>query len=88
MKLFAVSAAITFAYVFLRAFQQLNVVGGHYWRVLPTSLAMGIGDVVLVLLIVKTDSLWIGLTNGVGGAAGCMLAMYLNRRLAHGKNRC
>lgn len=87
MSLFLLSAVVTFAYVFLRAFQQLNVVGGHYWRVLPTSLAMGVGDVVLILLVVKTDSLLIGLTNGVGGAAGCVLAMYLSGRLAKKQKR-
>lgn len=77
---FLVSAAATFIYVGLRAFQQLNVMGGHYWRVLPTSLFMGIGDVVLVLLIVRTDTLWIGVTNGIAAGAGCCLAMYLNHR--------
>lgn len=80
--LFVVSALATFAYVFLRAWQQLNVVGGHYWRVMPASIGMGVGDVVLVLLIVKTDTLWLGVTNGLAGGMGCMLAMYLNRRMS------
>jgi hypothetical protein len=79
--LFAVSAVATFAYVFLRAFQQINVIHQHYWRILPTSLGMGIGDVVLILLIVKADTLWIGLSNGIAGACGCYAAIYLTRRL-------
>ena len=82
MTLFLISGLVTFGYVFLRAFQQLNVVGGHYWRIPITSVAMGVGDVALVVLIVKADTLWLGVTNGVGGALGCFLAMYINRRLA------
>lgn len=81
MNAFLVSAAVSFLYVFTRAFQQLNVVGGHYWRVLPTSIVMSVGDVVLVLLVVHTQSLWMGVTNGVAGACGCWLAMYTNKRM-------
>lgn len=77
---FFISAIATFAYVFLRAMQQLNVVHGHYWRILPTSVGMGIGDVVLILLIVKADTLWIGISNGLAGACGCYLAIYLTKR--------
>lgn len=87
MELFLISAAATFLYVGLRSFQQLNVTGGHYWRVFPTSLAMGVGDVVLVLLIVKTDTLWIGVTNGVAGGLGCYLAMYLNSKYLNRNRR-
>jgi hypothetical protein len=75
------SALATFVYVFLRALQQKNVQGDHYWRVLPTSIGMGVGDVILVLLIVKTESLWMGVTNGIAGGLGCMVAMYLNKHL-------
>ena len=79
--LFLVSAVATFLYVFLRAFQQINVIQHHYWRIVPTSLGMGIGDVVLILLIVKADTLWIGVSNGVAGALGCYMAIYLTKRL-------
>lgn len=79
-NVFLLSAFVTFAYVFLRAFQQLNVVHGHYWRVPLTSIAMGVGDVLLVVFIVKADSILIGVTNGIGGAAGCVLAMWISAR--------
>jgi hypothetical protein len=81
MTIFILSAIACFAYVFLRALQQLNVVHNHYWRILPVSLLMGVGDAILILLIVKSDTIWIGLTNGIGGALGCYLAMWVNRRL-------
>lgn len=75
------SAVATFVYVFLRALQQLNVVHKHYWRILPTSIGMGFGDVLLVILIIQTQTLWLGLTNGLAGAAGCYAAIFLNQRL-------
>lgn len=80
LYLYLISGLASFIYVALRAFQQLNVVQGNYWRVMPCSLMMGIGDVVLITLIVKTDSLWIGVVNGLAAGVGCMLAMYLNKR--------
>lgn len=79
--LILVSALASFAYVFTRAFQQLNVTGGHYWRVIPTSVFMGLGDVILILLVVKTDTIWIGVSNGLAAGLGCILAMYVNKRM-------
>ena len=76
-----ISACVTAAYVFCRALQQLQVVHGKYWRILPVSLLMGVGDVSLVLIMVKMDSLWIGVTNGIGGALGCLGAMWLHKRI-------
>jgi hypothetical protein len=82
-----VSALASFIYVFLRAWQQINVQGRHYQWVVPTSVAMGIGDVVLILLIVKTDSLWMGVSNGLAAGLGCVGAMKLADRRDHGRNR-
>lgn len=81
MILFLYSFLATYAYVAIRAFQQLNVIHYEWGRVFPTSLLMGIGDVALILLIVRIDSLWLGVTNGVAGAAGCYTAMYINKYL-------
>jgi hypothetical protein len=75
------SMGATFLYVMLRALQQLNVVHGYYFRIIPVSLGMGFGDVLLVVLIIKTQTVWLGLTNGVAGALGCYAAMYLTKRL-------
>lgn len=78
---FLLSGCVTAVYVFLRAIQQLHVVHHQYLRVLPTSLMMGLVDVGLILIIVKANTLWLGIANGIGGATGCMLAMYLHKRM-------
>lgn len=85
MSTILLCAGITFIYVFLRAFQQLNVVHRNYWMIMPTSVFMSIGDVLLVLFIVKANTVWMGVSNGVGGGLGCMFAMWLSHRLWGGK---
>ena len=42
---------------------------------------MGVGDVALIYLMVRADTLWIGVWNGVGGAIGCLAAIYLHKRM-------
>ena len=81
MNTFIISSIVTALYVACRSFQQLNVIHSKYWRVLPTSLAMGVGDVALIYLMVRADTLWIGVWNGVGGAIGCLAAIYLHKRM-------
>ena len=71
-------ALVAFVYVFLRAFQQLNVVHRNYWMVMPTSVLMSIGDVLTILFIVRADTLWMGVTNGIAAGFGCMFAMWLS----------
>lgn len=74
----ALPALVAFAYVFLRAFQQLNVVHKNYVMVMPTSILMSIGDVLTVMLIVKVDTLWMGVSNGVAAGLGCYAAMWFS----------
>ena len=85
--LFGLSVLATLAYVALRAFQQLNVIHYEWRRIVPTSILMGLGDVTLILIIVRTNSLWLGVTNGVAGALGCFAAMHLNRYLYEKEKR-
>ena len=77
---YLISSVIVAVYVLCRAMQQLNVVHGKYWRIPLISLAMGVGDVAIVLWMGKADSLWIGVTNGIGGVLGCFAAMWLHQR--------
>jgi hypothetical protein len=80
MNLLWVSCA-SFAYVFLRAFQQLNVQHGAYYLVMPTSLLMALGDVFLITNYAR-DGVTTGLvlTVGVSAGLGSMGAMYLRKR--------
>ena len=71
----------SFLHVSLRAFQQLNVLHDRVAWVLPCSLLMGATEVFGVLLIVKSESFLVFIPLGLGGAAGCLLAMFLHRRL-------
>ena len=66
---------LSFLYVFLRAFQQLNVVHNHYAWVMPVSLGMGLCDVALILYVVRANTLWLGVVNGLGAGLGAMAAM-------------
>lgn len=75
------SAGLQFIFIFVKALQQLNVVNGRYWAVMPCSIAMGICEVATVLLVVRADSLWLGLANGVAAGFGAMLAMYIYSKL-------
>jgi len=79
MITFFLSALATFCYVTMRAFQQLNVVHEQYVLIPVTSIVMGVMDVAVVLLIVKADTLWLGVGNGVAGALGCYTAIWVHK---------
>jgi ABC-type phosphate transport system auxiliary subunit len=72
----------SFTHVSLRSFQQKNVqTDSPWWWILPTSLFMGLTEVCGVLLIVQSESFLIFLPLGFGGAAGCLAAMSIHKRL-------
>jgi hypothetical protein len=73
-----VCSAVSFIYVFLKAWQQLNVVEGRYAWVMPTSIGMGLCEVAIVLLVVKANTVLLGAANGVGAGLGAILAMRLH----------
>lgn len=69
----------TFALVFLRAIQQQNVIGGHYWMAAITPYAIAVAEVASVLLVVAKG--WPAIPYvGTGGALGVTSAMYLHRK--------
>jgi hypothetical protein len=72
----------TFAQVGFKATQQLNVVKGAYFSVVPISFAMAASEVYIIASIASTDGLLpsVGVM-GLGGGAGCILAMYLHNRI-------
>ena len=75
----ALIAVATFAHVFARAFQQLNVIHNRVWWVPPTTLVIAICDVVIIVSIVKVG--WTAVAPlTVGGTMGVIAAMWTHRR--------
>jgi len=69
----------TAALVSARAFQSQNVIHGKYLLAVLTSYAMAIGEVTLIMYIVKQG--WESIPYvGTGGAIGVVTAMYLHRK--------
>lgn len=71
--------AVTFIYIFLKATQQIHVIRKEYPWIVPTSVGMGLCEVSMVLLVVRADSLWMGVCTGLAGGLGCMTAMWRKR---------
>ena len=70
------------AFVFLRAFQQRNVAFDHYKWIMPTSWCMGLAEVYWVAAIATQGfSLPLALALGTGGGIGCLIAMYLHKKI-------
>jgi len=69
----------TFALVFFRALQQLNVTGGHYIAAAITSYAIGAAEVAVILMAIEYG--WIAIPwMGTGGAIGVTTAMLMHRK--------
>jgi hypothetical protein len=69
----------TFMLVFLRAFQQQNVIHANFRLAALTSYMLAIAEVATVLWMVKqgwSSVLWVG----TGGACGVTSSMYIYRR--------
>jgi hypothetical protein len=71
----------TFALVFLKAFQQLNVVHHKTLLVVPTSFGMAACEVASVGMIAITQDWWLVVPMGLGGGTGCLLSMAAHRKV-------
>lgn len=81
MSAYLVAGLASFVFVFLKALQQLNVVHGNRWWVLPTSFAMATCEVAVVANMAKFGWGWIIIPVGLGGGLGCLVAMEFHRRI-------
>ena len=71
----------SFFAIFLKAFQQINVVRGKYWLVPFATLGMAICEVFMVVSIVAAGASWpVVFSIFVGGTIGCWSAMYTHNR--------
>lgn len=80
MQAFALTFCVSFAFVALRAFQQLNVQHSRYWWVMPTSMLMAVCEITIVTQLVKTG-LALAIPLGLGAGLGCIAAMQLHNYL-------
>ena len=77
--IFSTAFLVSFVYIFLKAFQQLNVFHKEYKLVMPTSFAMAFCEVAVIAFVVKT-SLWVFVPIGLGGGLGCMTSMWVHSK--------
>jgi hypothetical protein len=86
MTLYALAFCNAFVFIALKAFQQLNVTKGHFFWVIPTSMAMAMCEVWLVVQMASYGWGWsIVLSIGAGSGLGAVSAMYLHGRYVHGR---
>lgn len=79
--IFFTSFAASFGFIFLRAFQQLNVVHNNHGWVVPTSIAMAAAEAVVIVNIARAGwQILLVLCVGVGAGLGSLVAMYLHKR--------
>ena len=78
----------SFIFIFLKAFQQLNVTKGHYMWVVPTSMMMALVEVWLVVKMAHLGWGWIVIPIGLGAGLGAVASMFVHNKLVHkdGKN--
>lgn len=79
---YLVALVASFAFIFLRAFQQRNVAFDNYAWVIPVSWAMAATEFLVVTMIAKQDSynVVLVLTLGSGAGMGSLTAMLLHKR--------
>lgn len=81
LTIMALAFLSSFMFVFLRSWQQLNVVHKKYVWVIPTSMLMATCEVFTVYQAAHNGWGIIVLPIGIGGGIGCMISMYIHGRL-------
>ena len=72
---------IAFFHIFLKSFQQLNVVHKKYWWVLPVSYCLAASEAFLWVWIVNEGLGWGVFWMGTGSGIGCVTGMWLHKRV-------
>lgn len=73
--------AVSCLFVFIKAFQQLNVVHDKYLWVMPCSMLMALCEVFVISMIAVKQEWWLFIPMGIGSALGAMFSMYLHKRI-------
>lgn len=90
MNEYLILFGVTLGNVAVRAFQQINVTHGHFWRVPPTSAVFAFFDMLTIgytaSVFIHGGSwllMWLALASA--GALGCTGSMLLHKRLRGGR---
>jgi hypothetical protein len=78
---FALAFIASFVFIFLKSWQQLNVVHKQYWWIVPTSMAMACCEVYVIATTAHNGWGWMVLPIGVGGGLGSLCSTYLHHRM-------
>jgi len=76
---FLTAFTVSFVYIYLKAWQQINVMHKRYKAVPVVAMLMALCEVTTIGLVVHT-SFWLFIPIGIGGALGCLLSMWRNHR--------
>ena len=76
--IYVLAFSASFIFVALKAFQQLNVMKSKYLWVVPTSMAMAVCEVLLIVKAAEYGWGLIVLPIGLGGGTGCLLSMKIH----------
>ena len=69
----------SFAYIALKAFQQLNVQHDRYLSVPPATMGMAFCEVLAVVKVSQHATFWAAVPIGLGGILGCWFAMWFHK---------
>lgn len=75
----------SYVFIFLKSWQQLNVVHKQYWWIVPTSMAMATCEVYVIATTAHNGWGWMVLPIGLGGGLGSLCSTYLHSKLTKEK---
>lgn len=81
MITYLVVFATSYVFIFLKAWQQLNVVHRQYLWVMPTSMCLACCEVYLISTASRAGFGWIVFVVGLGAGLGAMTSMYIHGKM-------
>jgi len=70
----------SFVFIFLKSWQQLNVVHYQLWWIVPTSFAMAAAEVVTVFNMAHNGFGWVIIPIGLGSGFGSLCSTVIHKR--------
>lgn len=70
----------SFVFIFLKSWQQLNVVHYQLWWIMPTSFAMAVAEVFTVVNMATHGWGWVVIPVGLGSGLGSLISTILHKR--------